>query len=93
VYAAGPRLDERFVQAMVLLDDRTVPMAETYRRLRVLAEQMGVARPSYERVRIELRAARRRHAERGRARELAFDLAFNTRPADAVLADLLQLLD
>lgn len=93
MYAAGPRLDDRFVTAIVSLDDRSVPMAETYRRLRALAEQMGIPRPSYERVRRELRAARRRHEERGRTRELAFELAFNTRRADTVLADLLRLYD
>jgi hypothetical protein len=52
---------------------------------------MGVPRPSYERVRLELKPARIRDRTRVRARDLALDLAFNTRPADAVLADLLAL--
>jgi hypothetical protein len=93
MYAAGPRLDRRFLEDIVRLDDPTVSIAETYRRLRALAEQIGVPRPSYERVRIELRAARERAQERGRARELALELAFNTRPADAVIADLLNLVE
>lgn len=93
VYAAGPRLDRRLVEAIVLLDDSTVPMAETYRRLRAIAEHIGVPRPSYERVRLELKSARARDRSRVRARDLALDLAFNTRPANAVLADLLDLLE
>jgi hypothetical protein len=97
VYAAAPRLEDQLVRAIVLLDNRDVPIAETYRRLRGLAHQMGIPRPSYERVRLELRAARARDDERRekhrRARELAVQLAFNTRRADAVFADLLQLID
>jgi hypothetical protein len=76
---------------MVQLDDSAEPMAETYRRLRAIADRMGVPRPSYERVRLELKPARIRDRTRVRARDLALDLAFNTRPADAVLADLLAL--
>jgi hypothetical protein len=97
VYAAAPRLEDQFIKAIVLLDDRDAPIAETYRRLRGLAEQMGVPRPSYERVRIELRASRSWDEERReklrRARELTSQLAFNTRRADAVFADLLELAD
>jgi hypothetical protein len=97
MYAAAPRLEDQLVRAIVLLDDRDVPMAETYRRLRGLTAQIGVPRPSYERVRVELRASRRRadaHREkRTKARELAIQLAYNTRRADTVFADLLELVD
>lgn len=68
-------------------------MAETYRRTRELATQMGIPRPSYERVRIHLRAVRRRELERVAVRELVLQLAFNTRSADTVLADLLDLIE
>ena len=91
MYAAGPRLERRFLDGVVQLDDSTVPIAETYRRARDLAMQMGIPRPSYERLRVHLRAARRRQDERQRTRELLFQL--NTRPADAVVQDLLALLD
>ena len=93
MYAAGPRLERRFLDGVVQLDDSTVPIAETYRRARDLAMQMGIPRPSYERLRVHLRAARRRQDERQRARELLFQLAYNTRPADAVVQDLMALLD
>jgi len=93
VYAAGPRLERRFLDGVSRLDDPTVPVAETYRRTRDLATQMGIPRPSYERLRLHLRAHRRREDERRRTRDLVFQLAYNTRPADAVVHDLLNLLD
>jgi hypothetical protein len=93
VYAAGPRVERRFLDAVAKLDDRSVPIAETYRRARELAEQMGVPRPSYERIRCHLRTTRITHEERYRARDLLFQLAYNTRRADDVLADLLELLE
>jgi hypothetical protein len=93
VYAAGPRVESRFLDEIVRLDDRSVPIAETYRRVRDLAEQMGIPRPSYERVRQHLRAARNRHDELRRTRDLVLELAYNTRSADAVMRDLLKLLE
>jgi hypothetical protein len=68
-------------------------MAETYRRTRELALQMGIARPSYERVRLHLHASRRREKERERTRELILHLAYNTRPADKVVAELMGLYE
>jgi hypothetical protein len=93
VYAAGPRVESRFLDGVVRLDDRSVPIAETYRRVRDLAAQMGIPRPSYERVRQHLRASRNRQNERRKARDLVLELAYNTRSADAVMRDLLELLD
>jgi hypothetical protein len=92
VYAAAPRVEQQLLRAAADLDDRTEPMAETYRRLRTLAEEMGVPRPSYERVRLHLQVARRRETDRETARDLALELAFNTRSADHVIADLLDLV-
>jgi hypothetical protein len=93
MYAAGPRLDRRFIEAVVRVDEPSLPMAETYRRSRELAAQMGIPRPSYERVRVELKARRMRRNDRHEVRDLVFELAYNTRPADAVLADSLALLE
>ena len=93
MYAAGPRVDERFLACIVELDDRSEPIAETYRRIRAVAAQMGIPRPSYERVRLHLRSTRLRPDERKRARDLALELAFNSRRADLVVADLLALLE
>jgi hypothetical protein len=93
VYAAAPRVERRFLEALIRLDDRSLPIAETYRRSRDLADRMGVPRPSYEHVRLHLQAARRRELARKRARDLLFELAYNTRAADQVGADLLELLE
>ena len=68
-------------------------MAETHRRARDLAQQMGIPRPSYERVRLHLHAARRRDEERKRTRDLIIQLAYNTRPANEVVPELLRLVD
>jgi hypothetical protein len=93
VYTAAPRVERKFLKRVAKLDDRAVPMAETYRRARDLALQMGIPRPSYERVRQHLHAARRREEERRRTRELILHLAYNTRPADQVVRELMGLLD
>jgi hypothetical protein len=68
-------------------------MAETYRRIRDLAAQMGVPRPSYERIRVHLRETRLGDDERLRVRQLIAELAWNTRAADDVFQDLLELLE
>jgi hypothetical protein len=93
VYAAGPRVERRFLKAVAKLDDRSVPMAETYRRARDLALQMGIPRPSYERVRLHLHAARKGDEQKQRTRDLIIHLAYNTRPADEVVPELLRLVD
>jgi hypothetical protein len=93
MYSAAPRIERRFLKGVAKLDDRSEPIAETYRRTRDLAAQMGVPRPSYERVRLHLHAARRREEERRRTRELILQLAYNTRPANEVVPELLRLVD
>lgn len=54
----APRYDKRLVAALVDLDDRTVSIAETCRRLGDIASSMGVPRPSYVHVRRLVRAKR-----------------------------------
>ena len=53
----APRYDKRLVAALVDLDDRTVPIAETCRRLGDIAVTMGVPRPSCVHVRRLVREA------------------------------------
>jgi hypothetical protein len=43
----GPRIDQRLVAEIARLDDPTLPIAETNRRLGVVAEGLGLLRPSY----------------------------------------------
>ena len=93
VYTQAPRVERRFLDRAAQLDDRSVPIAETYRRVRDLAEQMGIPRPSYERLRLHLRATRRREEDRTRTRDLVLQLAYNTRPANVVVPELLRFVD
>ena len=58
----GPRIDERLVAAIARLDDPTLPIAETNRQLGVVAEGLGLVRPSYQQVRVivhQLRSQKR----------------------------------
>jgi hypothetical protein len=79
----GPALHE-------LVDDlaarRDLPIAEMARRVGQMAEAHGTKRPSYERVRQLVRAARRRMsvAEPSTA-EVLWDVALRARPVEAVL--------
>ena len=93
VYAPCPRVEKEFLNRALELDDPSQPMAETNRRLRQLAAEMGIARPSYETVRRHLKEHRTRSDERARARTLVLELAYNTRPAERVVVDLLKLLE
>jgi hypothetical protein len=86
-------VEQTFFERVEQLDDPSEPIAETNRRARDLAEELGIPRPSYERVRRHLRESRARQAERVLARELVLQLAYNTRPADAVVVDLLRILE
>jgi len=85
---SAPRLDPRLTRAIAELDDPTLPIAETRRRIGTLADSLGLPRPSYERVR-QLVHLHRRPDQVAFGFDDLVDLAFNTRPADAVIADLL----
>ncbi len=73
----SPRLDPRLVDAAVGLDDERVPIAETWRRVRGVAGELGLPFPSYDTVRSLVSAHRRDRAEIRRLLE-------------PVLADLVQ---
>lgn len=75
--STSPRLDPRLRRAAGRLDDTRAPMAETWRRVGLVAEELGLPRPGYDTIRRIVRDHRRRHAE---IKELL----------DPVVADLLQ---
>lgn len=75
--ATSPRLDARLRAAAVALDDSQHPVAETWRKVNLLAEELRLPRPGYDTIRLIVREHRRRRAE---IRELL----------DPVVADLLQ---
>ena len=60
---SAPRYDPRLVAAARRLDDATLPMAETCRRVGAYAEEIGLVRPSY----VHLRRLIRPHRERAAA--------------------------
>ena len=83
----APRIPDRLCKLLVRLDDRSVPIAETYRRLGIEADRFGLTRPSYERVR-EL-VHRERSIRRGPSTtSVLVDVAWRVRPPEALLDHL-----
>jgi hypothetical protein len=58
VVTIAPRISYRLIEAIVRLDDRSRPIAETYRRVGAEAERLGLTRPSYQRIRELVHEAR-----------------------------------
>ncbi len=81
--SAAPRLDARLTAALLRLDKPGRPIAEVNRRLGVLAEYLGVPRPSYEQVRVALHEARRGRRNPS-AGELLLDFAIRSPTPEAV---------
>ncbi len=80
----GSRIDERLVAALARLDDPTLPIAETNRRLGVVAEGLGLIRPSYQQVRVivhELRSEKRS----SRLGETLLEVAYGMRTREQIL--------
>jgi hypothetical protein len=80
----APRISPKLLEAIVRLDKRTVPIAETCRRVGANAERLGLPRPSYERIRELVHDARRLRRGPSTASVL-LDVAFRARPPEAVL--------
>lgn len=82
----APRLSHRLLDAVVRLDDPSVPIAETYRQVAGEAERLGLRRPSYERIRVLVHESRRLRRRRGpTTASVLLDIAFRTRPPEALL--------
>ena len=82
VSASAPRVDSRLVAAIERLDGEGVPIAETYRRLERIARELGLIRPSYERVRTLVHEARRRGRQPS-AGDVLLDIAIRSPPREA----------
>jgi hypothetical protein len=59
----APRYSPRLLAAVRELDDRTVPLAETCRRVGAVAERLGLPRPSYVHLRRIILEERERRDE------------------------------
>ena len=79
----GPRIDERLVAAIARLDDPTLPIAETNRRLGVVAEGLGLIRPSYQQVRVIVHELRSQH-QSPRLGAILLDISYGVRPPQAI---------
>jgi hypothetical protein len=84
VTASAPRIDSRLLAALVRLDDRARSIAELNRDLGRVADWLELPRPSYEQVRVLVRAHRRLPIQPGTG-EVLLDIAFRARPPEALL--------
>jgi len=80
-------MSPRLLETLVKADSSSIPIAETCRRVGREADRIGVARPSYERVRLLVHEARRIRRGPSTASVLR-DVAFRARPPEAVLDHL-----
>ncbi len=81
---AAPRIDSRLVAALLRIDDPRRPIAETNRRLGMVAAKLELPKPSYEQVRVVLHALRRGKRDPG-VGTLLLDIAFRARSPEQVL--------
>jgi hypothetical protein len=89
VTRSAAHIPERLYRRLDKLDDRTVPIAETYRRLAAQAEEWGLARPSYERIRTLVHQSRRWKRARGSSTStVLLDVTFRVRPPTAIIDHL-----
>jgi hypothetical protein len=79
VVAAAPRIDPRLRRMIARTDRPARPIAETCRRVGARAERLGLARPSYEQVRVHVHASRARAAAAS-AVHVVFDVSVRLRP-------------
>ena len=84
---SAPRLSPRLLAALERIDDGKLPIAELRRRVGTEAERLGLARPSYERVRILAHEHRGRRA-RPTTTDVLTDIAMRVRPPETILDHL-----
>jgi hypothetical protein len=81
----APRISPQLLDALVRLDDRRQPIAETCRRLGAEAERLGLRRPSYERIRELIHEARLLRQRGPTTASVLVDVMTRARPPDAFL--------
>lgn len=83
--AFAPRIPQKLLEAIVALDDRTVPIAEISRRVGRKAWELGLPKPSYQRVRELIHQARRLRLRRPTTTSVLLDVCFRIRPPEHLL--------
>jgi hypothetical protein len=86
--AFAPRISPQLLEALVRLDDRSVPIAEVNRRVGEEAERLALRRPSYQRIRVLVHASRRIRPQSPSTASVLFEVAVRARPPGAVLDHL-----
>jgi hypothetical protein len=86
----APRIAPALIEALVELDDRDLPIAEINRRLGDRAEELGLRRPSYQRVRELVHEARAwRPPRRGPTTgQVLLDILFRARHPEELIDHL-----
>lgn len=80
----APRISPRLLEALVRLDDKRVPIAEVNRRVGAEAGRLGLARPSYQRVRELVHRSRRLRGRQPSTLSVLVDVAMRVRPPEAL---------
>jgi hypothetical protein len=80
----APRIRAELLAAIVRLDDKRQPIAETSRRVGREADRLGLTRPSYQRIR-ELVHESRRIRRRPSTASVLVDVLTRARPPDAIV--------
>ncbi len=84
----APRISSRLLEALVRLDDRSLPIAELNRRLGAEADRLRLPRPSYQRIRVllhTLRLIRRQKRPQPSTGQLLLEAWFRLRsPLDVI---------
>jgi hypothetical protein len=89
VLSFAPRISHRLLDAVVRLDDDSVPIAETYRLVAYEAARLGLPRPSYQRIRVLVHESRRLRRRRGpTTASVLLDVALRSRAPDELLDHL-----
>jgi hypothetical protein len=87
---AAPRIDSRLLAALAKVDDPKQPIAETVRRVGLVADALAIPRPSYEQLRTYVHAFRTRERYPG-AGEILLDVALRARAPQSLLWQLPEL--
>lgn len=84
--ASAPRISASLLRVLERADDGSLPIAEIWRRVCAAADDLGVPRPSYERVRVLV--LRNRAWRAPSVAGTLVDVAFRARPPEAVVEAL-----
>jgi hypothetical protein len=83
----SPAGHTRLIAAVGRLDDGEQPVAEIHRRLGTIADELGLAQPSYQRVRLLVRELRAGRDVPGTG-DVLLDVALRNRPPETIIAYL-----